>query len=156
FLAAARLERVDLLLLNLQRGHDHAEVAVEIDAVVAAVDREAVRLILDDEAEVLRAVPRVRVRGETHLERLVAQRLELGLVEVVDLLLELRARDRTAARFGIVIVADHHRSAGGAPVAARLALRGAWRARGGARRGRRVRFCRAHGIATRRVPREAE
>jgi hypothetical protein len=53
------LERRDLARLRLQGSDGHARVAVEVDAVVADVDRRARLHVLDAEAEEKQGTPRI-------------------------------------------------------------------------------------------------
>ena len=64
------LQGGDLLLLDLDRGDDHAQVAVHLDAVVRGIDRRACRVVFDDEPEASGFGIRVRrlviVSGESN------------------------------------------------------------------------------------------
>jgi len=81
------LERFDLFLLELDGGGGHAGVAVQVDAFAVRRHGWATGLIVDDEAEVRsrrRWLALVMPAREAHLQQAVANRFELGLIEIVD------------------------------------------------------------------------
>ncbi len=81
----------DFFLLNLHARHNHADVAVHVDAVAQGINGCALRTIFDNEAKMrwtgIVDLALVFVCCESDFERLVVELLELSITQIFDFVL---------------------------------------------------------------------